>query len=656
MGVVTNQTIRTFKDAEERLAEALPGYESRPQQQVLASAVEAAFATNRHLMAEAGCGTGKSLGYAIPAILSGQRVVISTATKALQDQVAAKDMPFLAENLGVPFVFALLKGRSNYLCLNKATTVDPSEAPGLADILRVANANLDNPEFLGERDSFGFEIADRTWMRVAAETDDCQVFKCKNNGGCFAQAARVRAKAAQVVIVNHSLFLTDLVVKNATDGFASMIGQYQAVIFDEAHEIEDYAATAFGAQFREAGIRGLCTEVRNFGHRFLDADTADDLNELCATLLGATTALWGVLKVGRIRERNLLDNADQFVDVTNALGALAKGLASRRVLEMVAEGALEDARQTRERLQRRATNQFNRFSAVVTARFDDLVRWVSEEKNRKGDVFLALNTAPINVGDYLRPMLFDTEVTAVLTSATLAVNGTFDYVTKRLGIDEFDGIDVGTPFDFAKQAVLYIPRNLPDPTKEKAAWSALAIAEMGNLVRASQGRALLLFTSLAEMRAAHSTLKDHLPYTCLVQGTKPNKVLAQEFMDDPSSVLFAVKSFFTGVDFQGEACSLVVINKLPFPVPTEPVFEARADAIKVAGGSDFAELTIPMMSLTLKQGFGRLIRHRNDKGVVAILDPRLHKKGYGKGIIRSLPPARLVESASEAAAFFEGAS
>lgn len=636
----------TFAEAEVNLATSLPGYESRPQQQALAVSVEQAIVNRTHLLAEAGCGTGKSLGYIIPAILSGRRVIVSTATKALQDQVANKDAPFLAEHLGAPFTFALLKGRSNYLCVNKAQAADPADVPSLA---RILTAVEDADEgFFGEREHLGFDIEDREWMRVAADTEDCQAFKCKDNRNCYAQRAKERALAADLVVVNHALYLTDLIVKEMTGGHASLVGPHDVVIFDEAHELEEYAGNALGSTFKEGGVRGLCTEVRNFGKRHVP-DHADALDAATAEVLTAMTNLWAVLEPGRIRQATLLEAGDEFIGFANALFDLTDTLADPRILEEVPSADLERVRARRERLWRRATSTTKRFHAVVTASFDDLVRWVEKDGDR-----LILKTAPVDVAPYLREHLFGLgDVTAILTSATLSVGGKFDYIADRLGIDAHTSIDVGTPFDYSTQAVLYVPTHLPDPGKERAAWSNMAVTEMMDLIKASKGRALVLFTSYIEMRNAFDTLSARLPYLCLMQGQMPNKVLAEEFANDTSSVLFATRSFMTGVDFQGDTCSLVIVNKLPFPVPTEPLTEARCEAIKRNGGNDFSDYTIPVMTLVLKQAFGRLIRHRTDTGMVAILDPRLATKGYGKGIVRSLPEAPLVTGFDGVEVFFD---
>jgi ATP-dependent DNA helicase DinG len=648
-------TSTTFSEFEAHLAEVLPGYESRPQQQALAQQIEASIMGRTHLLGEAGCGVGKSLGYMIPAILSGKRVVIATATKALQDQIANKDAPFLAEHLN--FTFALLKGRSNYACPAKAR--DAVDFPHLSAFLKEIEAE----DFHGERDQFSFDMTDADWRKVAADTDDCQVYRCSKGTECFATRARKRASSADVVVVNHALYVTDLVVRDLTGGTVSMLGEHDILIVDEAHELSEYAASGLGAQFAEGTVKSMIGEVRNTVHRHW-GDRDSEFSDVHARMEGALRVLWEALpkpekggSVARIRQSHIAEAQDAWFGMFAVLSDHVD-LVNSLDLDAVDPRELDVAKRSHQRVQSRAISTARRFSDIVTRDFDDLVRWIEvSKKTYRGQVEerTTIKTAPINVGDYLRPMLFQADggPTCILVSATMGGNGG-QFIADQLGVDDFDWIDVGTPFDFQKQAVLYVPTHLPEPTPAKRQqWESMAISEMRTLVQASEGRALLLFTSNKDMKAAYEMLSGLLPYTCLMQGQEPNKALAEKFMEDTTSVLFATRSFFTGVDFQGEACSLVVISKLPFPVPSEPLNEARCEAIRARGGNDFADYSVPVMTLILQQGFGRLIRHRNDRGVVAILDPRMVTKGYGAKIRRALPDAPLVERPEDVVRFYD---
>lgn len=644
-------TIKTFADAETRLADTLPGYQSRPQQQALAAAVEHSFFTGEHLVSQAGCGTGKSLATAIPAILSGRRTAISTATKALQDQVANKDLPFLAEHLGVPFTYALLKGRSNYIC--RAAAMDDN-ADQVSTIVQIRQ-RMEQDDFDGERDNLGFDIEGRDWVKVTVSSEECPGRKqCPFGDECYAEQAKSRAQQANVVVVNHALLLTDLKVRIVTDGHGSMLGDFDALVVDEAHEFEDYAVSAFSTRTTQASVLGLTTEIRNWVARY---NLAEEIAEANRDLLGATSALWETLEPGRLRPATIIENEDAWADMAIALNTLAEAITTAD-LGRVPTDDVKRARARKDILGRRARNLAQTFVDIATASDDDLVRWVEDESTRRGDTVRAIKSAPVDVSPILREHLFAAEdpVPVVLVSATIAVGGDFSFVAGRLGVDDYRGLDVGTPFDFERQARIYVPREMPAPAgSDRLAWESLAPVEILDLVRASRGRALVLFTSVRQMRAVHESIAARIEadgYEVLMQGDAPNKVLAENFKADVDSVLFATKSFFTGVDFPGETLSLVIIDKLPFAAPNDPIMEARSETVERRGGNSFADLVVPSMSLVLAQGFGRLIRTVTDRGVVAILDSRLLTKGYGKKILRSLPKAPVIEKIAEVEDFF----
>jgi ATP-dependent DNA helicase DinG len=630
----------TFKDAEAVLASRLPKYESRPQQQALALSVESAIANGTHLLAQAGCGTGKSLGYLIPAILSGKRTIVSTETKALQTQLATLDLPFLGEHLGVNFTWCLLKGRSNYLCLNRARLNDKlSKIPSLAKVTQAALV----PGFLGDRDSLPFEVSDAEWIKMCSSADDCAELECKKNPeGCFAVQARLRAKDATVVIVNHALYATELKLYADTDGLISLLSEHDTVIFDEAHTLNDVVTDALSTSLTEQGVNSLAYALRTFTAKWLEQEHTEQIEPIVQSLVAAGGRLFRVLTEGRLSVQTLVS---QRAEWDGLLAALGKALETVLTPRWYRSG--KDYAHARGMITRRISSMRTKL-LQATGIVDGMCTWVEVTDKRP-----ILRAAPLSIARFLSDNLFESGRTCIMVSATLAENGSFDYVCTQLGLPKnTTSLDVGSPFNFQEQARLYIPADMPDPGREKDAWSTAALKEMLELVNHSEGRALLLFTSTSQLRKAYAALQPLLSYPCKCQGSETNKRLAEWFMSEPSSVLFATRSFMTGVDFPGDACSLVIIDKLPFPVPTEPLFQARSEAIEANGGNSFSDLSVPIMTLTLLQAFGRLIRTKSDRGVVAILDPRLATKGYGKRIVKSLPNAPRVSTLNQVKEFF----
>lgn len=651
--------IRTFEDAERRLAETLDGYESRPPQQVLANAIEDALDTGKHVLAEAGCGTGKSLGALIPAILSGKRVVYSTATKALQEQVAGKDLPFLKANLGVDFTFALLKGRSNYFCKAKAVDADPRYVPVDKMLAELAA----DPNHSGDREHFTtVSVDEKDFRNVSATSEECPgKRKCPFGETCYAEGAKAKARAADVVVANHMLTFTDIKIREVTNGHGSMLGDVDAYIFDEAHEIEEIATNAISDVVRESGVRKLGTEVQHFlmGTDHPQAEAiASDIQHTLARAWEALPKEDGAT----MTQAWFAENFEPIADLMDALQAAAEA-----VEETDARDRREEAR--RERLYTRCMNYRETFATAMMATDDALVRWI-EHDDKQNRLF---KHAPLRVGPWLDAGIWSRKVvgsqteedpegepvTSALISATLSVGGSFDYLLDRLGLppESTKTLNVGTPFDFQTQAMLYTPpSNIPSP-KEKSAWMTVTPIITEQLIDASGGGALLLFTSRAAMKQAYEGLSPKLRakgLRCLMQGEHgTNKEIARIFQDDEHSVLFALKSFFTGVDFGGDTCRLVVIDKLPFAVPTDVMFKARSEEVEKHGGRSFSDLTIPMMTLTLLQGFGRLIRTKSDRGVVAILDSRLQSTPYGRRIMQAMPDAPQVTDLAEVKAFYE---
>lgn len=657
--------IRTFAEAEAVLAQTLPGYVERPQQQALAAGVERLLASGEpvQLLAQAGCGVGKSLGSMIPAILSGQRVIVATATKALQEQYANKDIPFLENNLPVPFTWALLKGRSNYVCVAKLAEATSLEVSGL-EALR---AELNDDNHSGDFEHLATPVTEETKRHLSMSSVECPGKNdCPFAAGCFAEKAKDIAKDSQVVVTNTAMLMTDLKVKAMSGGVAHMLGEYDAVIVDEGHELPEIASSALADQMRKRGIETLIDQVESFVTSHGGEDVSEEFptivknahrqvedifTHLAELLDGATEDKSQVV----ITLDELHAHKEPYVLLIEALRGLEEHLAATQIRH--GDPMKEAIR--KQRLGRRLVTLDGRLvDLMVTG--PEMVRWVEDEVTRKGTQIITLNWSPVEVGPFLREHLWS-QTSVALVSATLAVGRNFSYIIRELGLEAPETLDVGTPFNYSDQARLFVPdRTQPEPTgNTRTKWEAYTKHTTRQLIEAAGGGALLLFTSRKAMKDSYAMLSPVLEMsgmTCLMQGEHgTNKEIAARFQDDTHSVLFALKSFFTGVDFAGETCRLVIIDKLPFPVPTDIMFNAKAELINRRyrdQWASFNHLSVPMMTLVLVQGFGRLIRTLSDRGVVAILDPRLVTKNYGKKIIGALPPAPMTHSVADVASFY----
>lgn len=664
-------TLKTFADAETVLAEALPGYEPRQPQQTLAEGVERLLSKPEHFtlydgpeeeypdwvrpdlvhfLGQAGTGVGKSLGYLIPALLSGRRVVVSVTTKALQGQLANKDMPFLREHLGIDFSWTVLKGRSNYLCVNRMALVTQSDVADLPEIVEL----MKDPDFDGNSETIakalGHEVPYPAWNLICSDSEECSDNGC-DPGNCYAERARKKARDSQVVIANHALFFTDLLVKSW--GRPGMLGEYDAVVFDEAHEMEEVAGSTLGGQVTEGSFSSLMAQIRRWAREHADQED-EDLGAPLSALAAATQTAFEALEEGRLTEGRIMDVAAELVSLHGALEDVRAAL-----YETTIEHAKDhDRAYKRKRSLLRQTVSLNdRMEQIMVGLQSEYVRWVEVERTRRGETRKVIKVAPILVAPFLFRWLFS-KTPCVLVSATLAVKQSFSHIASRLGIGPaYEGLDVGTPFDYPTQGRLYVPAHIPEPKgADQAEWQAMATNEISRLLKASNGRALVLFTSVAHMRQSAQALKvmnGDLDFRMQYEAPTPELTewLKGHNPEAKGRVLLATKSFFTGVDIPGEALSLVIVTKMPFPRPDEPLTQARCEAIEAAGGNAFSDYTIPVMSLVLQQATGRLIRHRNDKGVVAILDPRMLSKGYGKRILSDLPPMGRTYDITEVEAF-----
>jgi ATP-dependent DNA helicase DinG len=617
-------TARQFFSHRGVLSKWHPRYEFRPGQLEMAEAVESALAEKKHLLVDAGTGTGKTLAYLVPAILSGKRVVVSTGTKNLQEQLFYKDIPFLQKHLARPIEVCYMKGRSNFACRQKIYNAE--REPILAGLEEMADFQVIRAWEMTTGTGDRAEIktlpeSSSAWQKIDARRELCSGQKCQQFERCFITQMHQRAHESDIIIVNHHLFFADLAVKG--EEFGGIIPDYAAVVFDEAHEIEDVAGKYFwigvsSYQFEEL-VRDIAASSRTkqFGSGELDRilDTLSDRAEQFFALFGETEGRVGFKGHTAFFERH----EDNYGAVQRALELLGTNL---QLIKNAPDEVIPLFRRTRELAERLG----------FWSRGDDrsYVYWI--ERRGRG---CFLQATPIDVSAILEEKLFDVLDTVVLTSATLAVSGTFAFTEKRLGIRSARSLVVPSHFEYQKQALLYVPQHLPDP--RSPAFPRAAAEEITRVLRHSRGRAFVLFTSYQQMRTVYDRVSLEIDYPTLLQGTGPRSALLDEFRATPHSVLFATSSFWQGVDVQGDQLSCVIIDKLPFAVPSDPVVEARIERIREQDGNPFYDYQIPQAALALKQGFGRLIRSKTDRGVLVLLDNRITKQRYGQVFFDSLP-------------------
>ncbi|MCA1612981.1 MAG: ATP-dependent DNA helicase [Acidobacteria bacterium] len=638
---------------------AHPSYEYRPGQIRMAEAVLRAFEERHHLLVEAGTGTGKTLAYLVPAIAAatarGGRVVVSTGTKNLQEQLMEKDIPFLQRVLPKKFSAAYMKGRNNYACLQRIKRAEESPIlDGLDDIDHFDTVRRwardsqtgDRGELTGLPENLPF------WRHVDARSETCLGQKCPEYDPCFITRMRQRAQDADIVIVNHHLFFADLALRGGEYG--QVIPDYSAVIFDEAHQIEDVAAEYFGAQASSYQVEDLLRDLQALP--ISDAEANRELTKSAARVSRFADHFWLGLQQGARGEEGRGPVLPGTFARKNSGGEIEPTPAGQSYLAL--DGALARMETTLDALREQPpevehlTRRIRelRFSLEFIVAGDDK-RFVYWQERRGRGTFL--RASPIDVSGLLQDKLFDRVETCVLTSATLANAGGFTFARERLGLVEEKTEELIAPeaYDYARQAVLYLPPRMPDPRSPQ--WAEAAADEVVKILEVTRGRAFVLSTSLAGMRSLYERVAARVDFPCLVQGDASKSFLLEKFRQTPNAVLFATSSFWQGVDVRGEGLSCVIIDKLPFAVPTDPVVAARQRFIEDAGGSSFYEYSVPQAIITLKQGLGRLIRSATDRGVLSVLDPRLRTQGYGRQFLKSLPPCRTTSDLSEVARVFE---
>jgi ATP-dependent DNA helicase DinG len=637
----------------------------------MAQAVEQALAEKRHLIVEAGTGTGKTLAYLMPAIRSGKRVIISTGTKNLQEQLFYKDVPFLERALanGLPasgsrLSVCYMKGRNNYLCRKKLYELtDQPVLSGLQEIEQYrAIAAWEKTTGTGDRAELAeLPEASLLWHKLDARADACIGQKCSEWERCFITEMRRKAMESDIIIVNHHLFFADLAIKLQADGApdAGVLPEAAAVVFDEAHELENVAGSYFGISVSNLRMEELARDVESSmqHHRMLSASLSGALG----SLRQRSQFFFALLPPGDgrfafdTRREFLEENGDEFVALNQALTRLA--------------GELEGLPQKPEEVfnfVRRAQEIQVQLGFALESEDRNTVFWIERrgggrfgsrdggnkvaETSSRGRQNVFLQATPIDVGPILRECLWSKLDCAVLASATLAVGGGFEYIRQRLGLEHARESVLPSHFDYESQALLYVPPDLPDPRTPQ--FTARASERIRKLLEITRGRAFVLFTSYAQMNDIHQRLLGEVEFPLLRQGDAPKSALLEEFRLTPNAVLLATSSFWQGVDVQGEQLSCVIIDRLPFAVPSDPVVAARVKAIDADGGNAFFQYQVPAAVITLKQGFGRLIRSLHDRGLLVLLDNRILKKQYGRVFLESLPNYRKTTEMSVVEKFF----
>ena len=635
-------------------------YELRDGQITMAEAVMRAFEQKRHLVVEAGTGTGKTLAYLVPAIAAAlgknRRIIISTGTKNLQEQLMEKDIPFLQKIMPKKFTAAYMKGRSNYACLHRIYKAE--DQPFLEGLHEIdyfeeirhwsrESSTGDRAELKNLPDNLSF------WHRINARSEICLGQKCPDFEPCFITRMRSRAEDADIIIVNHHLFFADLSVRG--NQYGRVIPDYGAVIFDEAHLIEDIAADYFGIQVSSFQIEEIIRDTDMLP--IDDAIVTSTLTKISARVIGHAEQFWHRFTQARGAEGRYPIAVDNFFQRTRDDGKQPTALGETY-------NALDDALHRLESELDVFSDKIPEVESVVgrIRRTRDDLKFIVNQADRNFVYWLErrgrgvfLQATPVDVSDLLNKKLFDKVETCVLTSATLSSNGSFNFIRDRLGLDrsKTDTLLAPSAFDYEKQAIVYLPKGMPDPRAPE--FAQLAAGEIVKLLQVTRGHAFVLCTSNASMNTLFQLVSSSIGFPCFIQGSMSKTGLLDRFRSTPNAVLFATNSFWQGVDVRGQQLSCVIIDKLPFAVPTDPIVAARTKFIDENGGRSFNDYSVPQAVITLKQGIGRLIRSRTDRGVIAILDSRLRTKSYGRDFLNSMPKTRVTCELTEVSAMFQKA-
>lgn len=667
------------------LTRAVPDFEPRPGQRAMAAAVADVFERGGVLLAEAGTGTGKTLAYLVPAILSGHRVLISTGTKNLQEQVYAKDLPLLQQALGLRVTATCMKGRGNYLCRHRYESFreSPEASPAsvrqwipLLDTFARRSDTGDRAELEGLPEDVPF------WSGIAASSENCIGTECPHHSDCFVTRMRQRAAESDLIIVNHHLLCADASVRQSAYG--EVIPECAFAVVDEAHQLEEVATQYFGIAVSHSRVEELVRDGQRCLALEVLLDDPRDLREAVERLRDRARMFFSAVMLSpklsakaaglrsselrpgspeplakaaedriRIDAQRLSEVAEEgamLIGALDNLDATIHLMREPRAQTSLAEhaGAAPPMLEDLLGLSRRAVEIRDHLTFLLRASDPGYVYFL--EARGRGVV---LRAAPIDVSSIIREVLLDRMQATVLTSATLTVDGSFEYVTTRLGVDGAHRPlmkRLPSEFDYSRQAILYLPRRMPDP--RSAGFAEAAARQVLQILQRTRGRAFVLFTSYSALRTVQALVEPVLGFPLFVQGAAPRSTLLGRFRSTPHAVLLATSSFWQGVDVMGEALSCVIVDKLPFASPSDPITAARMEAVQIRGGNPFADYQVPLAILTLQQGLGRLIRHRQDRGVLAVLDPRLNTMAYGRRFLDALPPAPITRDLADIGRFF----
>ncbi len=623
------------------LAELLPGFAPRLEQQHMAEATAAAIAGRGKLIVEAGTGTGKTFAYLMPALRSGLKIIISTGTRHLQDQLYGKDLPVMREALKAPLRMALLKGRTNYLCLHRLETAaeDGRQFTGrhrhdFEEVRAWAGRSRH-----GDIAELGLLTEDSpVWPRVTSTTENCLGQECEHFQECFVTRARRNALEADVVVINHHLLFADMVLRE--EGFGELLPGADAFIIDEAHQLPEVASIFFGTTLSSHQLRDLARDVRL--EQLREAGDVQELPEAAERLTGIVQRLR--LALGQQDRRAAWSELNNNKEIQLVLEEMKESL--KTLHEWLQASA--DRGKGLESCGQRATLLKDRLTLLMEHESGEYIHWF-ETFNTS----FRLNLTPLNVAPVFRNCIDNLSSAWVFTSATLAVGDSFEHFSAQLGLDDAQTLQLDSPFDYRNNALLYLPADMPEPHERHYTDAVVEVAR--EVLSASGGRAFLLFTSHSALRAAARLLEQGFDYPLLVQGSAPRSELLEQFRALGNAVLLGTSSFWEGVDVRGEALSCVIIDKLPFGSPGDPVLQARIEALRRQGVNPFMAYQLPTAVITLKQGVGRLIRDHTDRGVLVLCDPRLRSKSYGRVFLDSLPDIPRTQDVDDVREFFASA-